>query len=86
MTEVFIIRRVFARPQTALYGQRFQLFDGRWYLDNLLREPYRYAPGLGTPGPGSLARVGLWSAAVGVPLSLGALLLKGMRGVRAARV
>lgn len=72
------------RGQTRGYGDRFDLLNLQWYLDNLLREPGRYAAGLGSAAG---LRVGFWSAVIVWPSSLGALAWRGLRhGDRAARV
>jgi 4-amino-4-deoxy-L-arabinose transferase-like glycosyltransferase len=67
--------------QTRSYVQegRFGLLDPAWYARNLLGEPRRYGPGLGPFGLAWLVRVGFWSAAAGLPLSLVALALRAVR-------
>jgi 4-amino-4-deoxy-L-arabinose transferase-like glycosyltransferase len=61
------------RGQTQIYQSRFELFNARWYLDNLVQEYHRYGPGLGPFGPAWLARVGFWTSLVALPLSLAML-------------
>ncbi len=58
------------RGQTLIYSTRFELFNPRWYLDNVVQEYHRYGPGLGPPGPAWLLRVGFWVSLVALPLSL----------------
>ncbi|HLF28101.1 MAG TPA: glycosyltransferase family 39 protein [Anaerolineae bacterium] len=65
--------------QTRGYGDRFDLLNPGWYLQNLLREPHRYGPGLGPIGPGWLLRIGLWSTLIVLPLSLIALARRAWR-------
>lgn len=75
------------RGQTRGYGDRFDLLNAQWYLENLLREPQRYGPGLGPAAPGWLLRAGFWSACVALPSSLVALFRRGwQQHDRAARV
>ncbi len=62
------------------YGPRFQLFDPRWYLDNLLRERHRYGQGLGAAGWGWVLRPGFWLALVAIPASLLAFGRRAWRG------
>jgi hypothetical protein len=64
------------RGQTAIYGNRFDLLNPSWYLDNLTQEFHRYGPGLGAVGPGWVLRPGFWLTAVGLPLALAALARK----------
>jgi 4-amino-4-deoxy-L-arabinose transferase-like glycosyltransferase len=59
--------------QTRDWGPRFDLGRPTFYLKNVLREPYRYAPGLGPIGPEWLLRPGLWIALVAIATSLLAL-------------
>jgi hypothetical protein len=74
------------RGQTAGYGNRFELLNPAWYLDNLVQEYHRYGPGLGPLGPGILLRVGFWSLVVALPASLGVLARRALRcGDLAAR-
>jgi 4-amino-4-deoxy-L-arabinose transferase-like glycosyltransferase len=61
------------RGQTLIYQSRFELFNARWYLDNLVQEYHRYGPGLGPFGLAWLTRVGFWTSIVALPLSLGVL-------------
>jgi 4-amino-4-deoxy-L-arabinose transferase-like glycosyltransferase len=72
------------RGQTRAYADRFDLLNARWYLENVQREPLRYAPGL-PPGLERLLRVGFWGALVALPLALGALIYRGLRGDESAR-
>jgi len=58
------------RGQTLIYSTRFELFNPRWYLDNVVQEYHRYGPGFGPPGPAWLLRVGFWVSLVALPLSL----------------
>ncbi|HSN76949.1 MAG TPA: glycosyltransferase family 39 protein, partial [Anaerolineae bacterium] len=73
--------------QTRGYAPRFDLFNGRWYLDNLLREVNRYQLGLRlTSWPGML-RPGVWLTLIGLPMALAALGWKAaVRRDRTARV
>src|SRR5947207_15368680 len=61
------------RGQTLIYQTRFDLLNARWYLDNLSQEFHRYGPGLGSPGPAWLLRVGFWASLVALPLPLAML-------------
>jgi 4-amino-4-deoxy-L-arabinose transferase-like glycosyltransferase len=67
------------RAQVAGYGPRFQLLDPGWYVDNLLAEAARYAPGGGFP-----FRPGAILAAVATPLAIGYLVARARRGDGAA--
>ncbi len=71
--------------QTRGYAPRFGVLSPSWYLHNLLSEPHRYGPGLGTPGFSWLLRPGFWAAATAVPVSLVALARRTLRGDPAAR-
>jgi hypothetical protein len=59
--------------QVSGYADRFGLLDPRFYVSNLLDEPHRYGPGLGSPGPGWLLRPGFWTLLVLVPASVAGL-------------
>jgi hypothetical protein len=59
--------------QTRDWGPRFDLGRPTFYLINVLREPYRYAPGLGPIGPEWLLRPGLWVGLIAIATSLLAL-------------
>lgn len=72
------------RAQTGVYGERFRLLDPAWYLDNLLREPRRYGPGLG-PFPAGWLRPGFWATAVVLPAALVALWRRSFKGDKKAR-
>jgi hypothetical protein len=77
------------RGQTRLYvgERRFDLFDPRWYFNNLLNEPLRYSLGLRSTGLRAALRVGLWTTVVALPASLGVLAWRGLRcGDGSARV
>jgi hypothetical protein len=75
--------------QTRIYlgERRFDLLDPRWYLDNLLNEGQRYRLGLSeTSAWARVLRAGLWSWLIGLPLSLAALVRRGLScGDRPAR-
>jgi 4-amino-4-deoxy-L-arabinose transferase-like glycosyltransferase len=74
------------RAQVSGYADRFGLLDPRFYLTNVLDEPRRYGPGLGSPGVGWLTRPGFWAVLVLVPASLAGLAWRGLRRQdRAAR-
>jgi len=73
------------QAQTAGYADRFGLLDVRWYLDNLLREPRRYGPGLEESGIPLFLRPGLWALAL-LPFLLLALWRRALRGDEMARV
>jgi 4-amino-4-deoxy-L-arabinose transferase-like glycosyltransferase len=60
--------------QTRGWAPRFGLRDPAWYLRNVLREPFRYAPGLGEVSPAWLLRPGLWAGLILIPASLVALI------------
>lgn len=53
--------------QTTQYGDRFNVFNAAFYLQNLALEGQRY--NLGIRNVQSLARIGLWMLAGGVPLA-----------------
>ena len=73
------------RGQTQFYGDRFDLLNWRWYVDNLRLEAQRYRVGLGA-WPAALQRVGLWATLAVLPASVIALTWRGWRrGDRAAR-
>jgi hypothetical protein len=59
--------------QVSGYADRFGLLDPRFYVSNLLEEPHRYGPGLGSPGLGWLLRPGFWTLLVLVPAAVVAL-------------
>ena len=61
------------RGQTLIYQSRFELFNPRWYLDNLVQEYHRYGPGLGPLGLAWLTRVGFWASLCALPLSVAML-------------
>jgi 4-amino-4-deoxy-L-arabinose transferase-like glycosyltransferase len=65
------------RGQTSFYGDRFDLFDPAWYLENLRLEVYRYASGLEPGSPGTLLRPGWWMTVIGLSVSLLALAWRG---------
>ncbi|MBV9359333.1 MAG: hypothetical protein JO023_27805 [Chloroflexi bacterium] len=67
------------RAQTAIYAERFDLLDPRWYLSNVLNEYHRYGPGLGPPGPTMLSRVGFWTLAIALPIALTGLAWRAIR-------
>jgi len=72
--------------QTRGYAPRFDLLNPAWYWSNLLNERFRYAPGLGPPGPRYLLRPGLWATVVGLPTALFFLTRRAIRrGDQAAR-
>jgi 4-amino-4-deoxy-L-arabinose transferase-like glycosyltransferase len=72
--------------QVTGYANRFEVFDPRFYLNNLLEEPRRYGPGLGPPGVGWLLRPGVWTMLLLVPASLVGLIWRAVRRQdRAAR-
>lgn len=72
--------------QTRGYAPRFDMLNPAWYWSNLLNERFRYAQGLGPPGPSYLLRPGLWVTAVGLPAALFFLTRRAARmGDRAAR-
>lgn len=58
------------RGQLLVYPSRYELLSWRWYLLNIAREPYRYAPGLDGNLWNLLARPGLQLLLLAVPLSL----------------
>jgi 4-amino-4-deoxy-L-arabinose transferase-like glycosyltransferase len=61
--------------QTRLLAQRFDLLNPRFYLTNLLNEPTRYARmRLLGPGQNPLLRAGGWTALLGAPAAMLALL------------
>lgn len=60
------------RGQLLVYPSRYELLSWRWYLLNIAREPYRYAPGLGGHVWKLFARPGLLLL-LAVPLSLALL-------------
>ncbi len=62
--------------QLGVYSERFELFSWRWYLGNVIREPWRYAPGLGSRSYPDLWRPGLVVWLLGVPVSTTALAIK----------
>lgn len=67
------------RAQTAVYYRtRIGGVDLHWYLENLLREPERYAPGFELDAS-LLLRIGFWSTLLGLPLSLAALAWRAWR-------
>lgn len=66
---LYVLQDVAAyQGQMLRHQDRFDVFDPRFYMTNLMREVYRYTPWVGpslrTP---VLGRPGLWVAAVGVP-------------------
>jgi hypothetical protein len=67
------------RAQVSGYADRFGLLDPRFYLSNLVDEPHRYGPGLGSPGLGWLLRPGFWTLLVLVPASVVALTRRAIR-------
>ncbi|HSJ56911.1 MAG TPA: hypothetical protein VLC95_07005 [Anaerolineae bacterium] len=72
------------RGQTQFYGDRFDLANPRWYLDNLHLERERYPLGLGAWSD-NLRRIGLWASLALIPTSVAALTWRGRRrGDRAA--
>ena len=73
------------RGQTSFYGERFQLLDLRWYLDNLRQEPLRYALWLPAGLLPRLARVGAWVYLLGLPAVVVALTRGAWRRPDAAR-
>jgi 4-amino-4-deoxy-L-arabinose transferase-like glycosyltransferase len=58
------------RGQTLGYADRFDLLNLNWYIQNLLHEPQRYGPGLGSIGLGWLLRPGWWSALIIIPCAI----------------
>ncbi|MCL4263294.1 MAG: glycosyltransferase family 39 protein [Anaerolineae bacterium] len=61
------------RGQLLVYPSRYELLSWRWYLTNMVREPYRYVPGLGGHLWKLFARPGLLLLLLAVPLSLAVL-------------
>lgn len=72
------------RGQTSFYGERFQLLDLRWYLNNLRQEPLRYALWLPAGLLPRLARVGVWVYLLGLPAAVVALTRRAWRRQDAA--
>lgn len=73
--------------QLLVYPSRYELLSWRWYLMNIAREPYRYAPGLGGHLWKLFARPGLLLLLLAVPLSLAVLTARAIwRREWAARV
>ncbi len=70
--------------QTRDYTPRFELFNWRWYMSNLINEARRYGPGLGTPGWMWLFRPGFWAFIFLLPFSLLALGWRAFHRDRAA--
>jgi 4-amino-4-deoxy-L-arabinose transferase-like glycosyltransferase len=64
--------------QTRHYAPRFDLLNPRWYWSNLVAEPRRYGPGLGSPGWAYLTRPGFWMTLVLLPASVFALARRGL--------
>jgi hypothetical protein len=56
--------------QFSAYGDRFELTSLAWYWNNLVLEPKRYGPGLGTISWYYLARPGFWAALIAVPAGI----------------
>jgi len=72
------------RGQTLIYQSRFELFNPRWYLDNLVQEYHRYGPGLGPLGLAWLTRVGFWASLCALPLSVAMLVRRAVGEADAA--
>lgn len=74
------------RGQTRGYGNRFDLLNLEWYLENVRNELQRYGPGLDS-FPAALTRIGFWTGLIALPLAVIALAWRAARcGDRAARV
>jgi 4-amino-4-deoxy-L-arabinose transferase-like glycosyltransferase len=61
------------RGQTSGYADRFELLNVNWYVQNILHEPQRYGPGLGSIGLEWLLRPGFWSMLMVVPCAVAML-------------
>lgn len=63
--------------QTTQYGDRFNVFNAAFYLQNLALEGQRY--NLGVRNLQSLMRIGLWMLVGGVPLATVWVIVKAAR-------
>ncbi|HRQ40288.1 MAG TPA: hypothetical protein PLD25_20445 [Chloroflexota bacterium] len=61
------------RGQLLVYPNRYELFSWRWYLQNVAREPQRYAPGLDGHPWQMVMRPGLLLLLLALPLSTATL-------------